>query len=65
MREEVQLDQRIVLLCCALSMLFRFREGGARRRVMQTAHFDFRAVGENIYGIKTGMNQALTGREEE
>jgi hypothetical protein len=33
-----------------------------RAKSNQKAHFDFPAVGENIYGIKTGINQPLTGR---
>ena len=58
----VQLDEGVVLLCASLLMLFRFVEGGTKRGVMLTAHFDFPAMGDNIYGIKTDINQPLKGR---
>jgi len=53
----------MVLLCSSLLMFFKFGEGGAKRRVMHTAYFDFLAVGENNCGIKKGISQSLKGRK--
>jgi hypothetical protein len=44
-------------------MFFKFGEGGAKRRVMHTAYFDFLAVGENNCGNKKGISQSLKGRK--